>query len=234
MDRTSDPTLTIAERTFLGGFSHVDAVPEAAALIAALDEQASLPAIQWLRTVAAEMLRPLLGARLLDVAAARARSSRALSRLVGAHGLVVGVEASATMVDEARRRTGDGNRRVEFRAGDIGRLDFEDATFDGVGCERMFQDAGVRQPVVVAETSTSTDGGRPTRPPFTAMAAAAERAGVLNADEAQTWLAQLADAGKRGQFFWALTMFAVAGTRPSPSRRPARQNRDIQWRGNNP
>ena len=80
----------------------------------------------------------------------------------------------------------------------------------------------MRQPVVVAETSTSTDGGRPTGPPFTTMAAAAERAGALDAGEAQTWLAQLAAAGKRGQFFWALTMFAVAGDAPTaiPASRP--------------
>ena len=66
----------------------------------------------------------------------------------------------------------------------------------------------------MAETLTSTDGQRPIGPPFTTMAAAAERAGELNAGEADTWLAQLADAGERGQFFWAVTMFAVAGMRP--------------------
>ena len=78
----------------------------------------------------------------------------------------------------------------------------------------MFVDAGMRDPVVVAETLTSTDGRRPTGPPFTTMAAAAERAGALTADDARTWLDQLADAGARGQFFWAVTMFAVAGARP--------------------
>lgn len=45
------------------------------------------------------------------------------------------------------------------------------------------------------------------------MAAAAERTGALSPEEARTWLAQLADAAERGQFFWAVTMFAVAGTR---------------------
>ena len=78
----------------------------------------------------------------------------------------------------------------------------------------LFVDAGMREPVVVAETFTSTDGRRPTGPPFTTMAAAAERTGALSAGEARTWLAQLADAGERGQFFWAVTMFAVAGARP--------------------
>ena len=46
------------------------------------------------------------------------------------------------------------------------------------------------------------------------MAAVAERSGALTADDAERWLAQLADAGARGRFFWAVTMFAVAATRP--------------------
>ncbi len=281
MDNFGDPAVTIAERAPLGGFSHVDADPEATALIAALDEQASLPAIQRLRAAAAEMLRPRLGDRLLDVGCGTGEVVRALAGLVGAHGTVVGVEPSATMLDEARRRTGDGVVGVEFRDGDITRLDFDDAAFDGVTCERvlqhlsapeaaigelvrvtrpggrivvtdtdwgmhaihgadprltarivgfwadtaangwsgrrlpgLFADAGIPEPRVVAETLTSTDGQRPLGPPFTTMAAAAERAGELSAGEADTWLAQLAHAGERGQFFWAVTMFAVAGMRP--------------------
>ena len=171
---------------------------------------------------------------------------RALAGLVGADGTVVGVEPSATMLDEARRRTGDSTLPVEFRSGDISRLDFDDATFDGVTCERVFQHldapdtaigelvrvtrpggrivvidtdwgmhaihgadpdvtarivacwsdnaangwsgrqlpalfagAGVFDPVVVAETFTTTDPLRPTMAPFTTMADAAANAGVI-------------------------------------------------------
>jgi hypothetical protein len=70
------------------------------------------------------------------------------------------------------------------------------------------------KPVVVAETFTSTDPRRPLGPPFTVMAATAHRAGSLTADEADRWLAQLAEAGQGRRFFWAMTMFAVAGVRP--------------------
>jgi SAM-dependent methyltransferase len=214
---------------------------------------------------------------------------RALADLVGAHGIVVGVEPSATMLDEARRRTGDSTLRVGFRSGDITQLDFDDATFDGVMCERVFQhldapdaalaelvrvtrpggrivvidtdwgmqaihgadpqltsravecwssnaangwsgrrlpgifvDAGMREPVVVADTFTTTDARRPMGQPFTTMAAVAERTGALSADEARSWLAQLVAAGAHGQFSWAVTMLAVAGARPWPGRRWAR------------
>ncbi|MGH9274867.1 MAG: hypothetical protein ACRDZU_09495, partial [Acidimicrobiales bacterium] len=78
--------MTIAERAGLESFSHVDALPEADALIAALDEQASLPAIQRLRATTAELLRPRLGARLLDVGCGTGEVVRALAGLVGAHG----------------------------------------------------------------------------------------------------------------------------------------------------
>ncbi|MGH3368400.1 MAG: hypothetical protein ACRDPR_00190 [Nocardioidaceae bacterium] len=61
----------------------------------------------------------------------------------------------------------------------------------------------------------STDPRRPLSAPFPAMAAAAVHADAVTATEAHTWLDQLAHAGQRGQFFWALTMFAVAGTRTS-------------------
>jgi len=272
--------VTIVERAALGGFSHVDADPEAAALIAALDEQASLPAIQRLRATAAELLRPRLGARLLDVGCGTGDVVRALAGLVGAHGTVVGVEPSATMLNEARRRTGDSSLRVEFRGGDIARLDFQDATFDGVTCERVFQHldapetaigelvrvtrpggrivvtdtdwgmhaihganpdvtariigcwsdivangwsgrrlpalfacAGIQDPAVIAETFTTTDPRRPTRAPFTTMAGAAAEAGAITGAQGASWLAELADAGTTGCFFWAVTMFAVGGVR---------------------
>ena len=50
-------------------------------------------------------------------------------------------------------------------------------------------------------------------PPFTTMAALAERSGAITVRR-RTWLAQLAAAGTSGRFFWAVTMFAVGGARP--------------------
>ncbi|MGH8984701.1 MAG: hypothetical protein ACRDY6_12630 [Acidimicrobiia bacterium] len=46
------------------------------------------------------------------------------------------------------------------------------------------------------------------------MATVAHDAGVLTRDEVAARLAQLVDAGHRGEFFWAATMFAVGGRRP--------------------
>jgi ubiquinone/menaquinone biosynthesis C-methylase UbiE/uncharacterized protein YciI len=159
MDHRGHPPVTIAERAALGSFRHVDAEPHAAALIAALDEQASLPAIQRLRATAAELLRPRLGDRLLDVGCGTGEVARTLAGLIGSGGTVVGVEPSVTMLDEARRRTG-AHVPVDFRAGDISRLDFDDATFDGVTSERVFQHLDSPTNAIAELARVTKPGGR--------------------------------------------------------------------------
>jgi SAM-dependent methyltransferase len=78
----------------------------------------------------------------------------------------------------------------------------------------LFAAAGVPNPVVIAETLVSIDADRPLRPPFTLMADVAERSGALDPGDADAWLAQLVEASGDGRFFWAVTMFAAAGSRP--------------------
>jgi SAM-dependent methyltransferase len=270
----------VAEPISLASFSAVDTEPDAAALIAALDEQASIPAIQRLRTTAVEMAGIRTGYRVVDVGCGTGDVARALAATVGAHGWVVGIDPSDTMLAEARRRGATG-LPLEFRAGNVTELDDDDATFDAALCERvlqhvdhpeaamselvrvtrsggrvvatdtdwgmhavhgaepeltdaivdawrdsavnglsgrrlpgLFADAGMCDVTIAAETVTSTDPCRARLPPFTTMAAAAERCGAIAVGDGHVWLAQLAQAGERGRFFWAVTMFAVSGTRP--------------------
>ena len=80
------------------------------------------------------------GDHVLDVGCGVGNEAVAIREVVGATGLVVGVDKSATMVDEARARwrtLSAGN--VEFVQGDATRLDFDDATFDATRCDRVFQ-----------------------------------------------------------------------------------------------
>jgi SAM-dependent methyltransferase len=123
----------------LRGFGAVDAEAAADELVLALDEVASLPAVQRLRAAATELLAPGLGDSILDVGCGTGEVVRTHAGIVGPAGCVVGVEASETMLAEARRRTRDRRLPVEFRRGDATALDVADAAFDGARCERVFQ-----------------------------------------------------------------------------------------------
>ena len=175
-------------------------------------------------------------------AAAPATSPAPSPRRVGPTGTVVGIDASETMLTEARRRTGTTTLPVEFRrrrhhrprrsttplatarcasassstsrpARGHGRARPRHPTrrtdrrhrhrlgtctpstaptrpspprsstagratpptdSSGRRLPALFADAGLRDPIVVAETMTSTDPQRPRSPPFTTMAAVAE------------------------------------------------------------
>ena len=81
----------------------------------------------------------------------------------------------------------------------------------------LFSRAGIHDPTVIAETFTTADPQRPTLAPFTTMADAAANAGAITHAETASWLAELADAGATGSFFWAVTIFAVGGVRHTPN-----------------
>jgi SAM-dependent methyltransferase len=87
----------VADTPGLGSFSSVDADPGAATLVAALDEQASIPAVQRLRTAATELLGARLGRRIVDVGCETGDVARALAGRVGPSGSVLGIDASQTM-----------------------------------------------------------------------------------------------------------------------------------------
>jgi len=267
--------------TDFGSFSQVDATPDAAPFVGALDDIAALPAVQRLRATANELLAVRLGHRLVDVGCGTGDQVRALAAAVGPTGSVIGVDPSELLLAEARRRTGWRAGPIEFRLGDAAHLDVGDASVDGARCERVFQhladpaaamaelvrvtrpggrivvvdtdwgmhalhgadpevtarvlagwnaylstplagrrlpalfsEAGLHHPTVAAETFTILDPTRATRSPFPEMATAATTAGSITPTEADTWLTQLREAGRRGHFLWAATMFAVAATRP--------------------
>ena len=83
--------------------------------------------------------RLLMGLRagdsVLDLACGPGNFSREFARIVGGPGLVVGLDASATMLDRAQddlRNSGLDN--LAFVRGDANRLPFEDAGFDAACC----------------------------------------------------------------------------------------------------
>ncbi len=161
MDYARDAAVTTTSgETTLSSFSAVDAVADTTTLIAALDEQASAPAIQRLRAAATELIKPQGGDRIVDVGCGTGETTRAFARLVGPDGVVIGIEPSATMLTEARWRTIDAALPVEFRADDIRQLELRDAGFDATHCERVLQHVETPDAAMTELVRVTRPGGR--------------------------------------------------------------------------
>ncbi|WP_424211067.1 methyltransferase domain-containing protein [Streptomyces sp. BI20] len=83
-------------------------------------------------------LRP--GARVLDVGCGPGTITADFAHLVGPEGSVVGVDASAEVVEKARAAAAErGARNAEFATGDVYALDFPDDSFDVVHAHQVLQ-----------------------------------------------------------------------------------------------
>jgi SAM-dependent methyltransferase len=82
----------------------------------------------------------------------------------------------------------------------------------------LFNQLGLTDIVVTPITFVSTDYAR-TAPSLylPTLLARAQTAGVITRAEAESWLADLEQRGRSGQFFRALTSFRVYGQKPYPS-----------------
>ena len=106
---------------------------------------------RWRRsTVAAASLRP--GQRVLDVATGTGKLARAAARAVAPDGEVVGLDASAGMLERARRAGAgeEAGARIAWVEGDALAMPFEEAGFDavsiGFGLRNLPDvDAGLRE-----------------------------------------------------------------------------------------
>lgn len=86
----------------------------------------------WRRSVP-----PLAGLRILDAGCGLGHEVQRLAAEVGPGGEVVGLDSSGDFIQEALRRSADGNLPVSFQTGDVHALAFEDGAFDLVRAERV-------------------------------------------------------------------------------------------------
>jgi SAM-dependent methyltransferase len=87
------------------------------------------------RRIARLLLGILPGDTVLDLACGPGNFTRDFARAAGPDGLVVGVDASPTMLTRAVRDTGPERfPQVAYLRGDAGNLPFEDATIDAACC----------------------------------------------------------------------------------------------------
>jgi ubiquinone/menaquinone biosynthesis C-methylase UbiE len=116
-----------------------------AAVDAALDPQAFVRYLQqrqpdkvdFRRGLSYELLEVCEGQHLLDVGCGLGDDVRALARLVGASGSVVGLDQSERLLEAAQRRSEGFAYPVSFVHGDMHHLPFAAASFDGCRAERV-------------------------------------------------------------------------------------------------
>lgn len=121
-------------------YSTLDAQPEAADLIACMRQTAALSGVRDLRGWTRPWLRIPRGQAVLDVGCGLAD---VLIDLAGAHPLrTVGVDVSASMLEQAAADARAAGADVELCQADAGALPFGDATFAAVRCERTLQWVG--------------------------------------------------------------------------------------------
>ena len=77
------------------------------------------------------------GSAVLEAGCGTGKDAVALQALVGPEGRVVGIDSSQVMLSQAVERASKTGSRVEFQLGDVQRLAFDDATFDGIRSSRL-------------------------------------------------------------------------------------------------
>jgi ubiquinone/menaquinone biosynthesis C-methylase UbiE len=134
-------------------FTAVDSQDDPAAWIDVLDRVRREPAYAAYKERISELLRPVRGGRYLEVGTGTGDDALALASRFGAE--VVGVDASSTMVGEARRR---GLATAEVA--DAHDLPFADAAFDGAWADRVFQHLAEPEPALAELVRVTRQGGR--------------------------------------------------------------------------
>jgi len=118
-------------------FARVDLVSDPGFFIRVLDVANREPSIQACKRWMLRLLDVKCGQHILDVGCGVGEDAFALARLVGASGQVTGLDISAAMLAEARRRAAQHRVSVQFLLGDAHHLDFPAATFDACRAERV-------------------------------------------------------------------------------------------------
>jgi len=119
-----------------GEFSAVDR-GDPGALRDYLDAVAADEAVARWKELSFDLMEPCPGAVLVDLGCGSGDDARALAVRVAPGGRVIGIDASRSMIAEARSRSAAGD--VEFVVGDAAALPLGDGAADACRCERVLQ-----------------------------------------------------------------------------------------------
>ena len=142
------------------GYQDVDADPHVSVLVATMAATEAWQATQRLRAWERQHLGLVHGERLLDVGCGRGEAAISLAFDLGTTGELVGIDASAAMLQVARRRSSEAPCPVRFSVGDARSLDEADRSFDVVRCERTLQWLPEPATVVAEFARVLRSGGR--------------------------------------------------------------------------
>jgi SAM-dependent methyltransferase len=121
------------------GYGDVDGDPHTAVLVSSMDATAEWQATRRLRAWERQHLGLVAGERLLDVGCGLGDAAISLASDLGTTGELVGVDASAAMLEVARQRSSGAHCAVRFLVGDARSLEQADDSFDAVRSERTLQ-----------------------------------------------------------------------------------------------
>lgn len=115
-------------------FKDVDRSVDPTSYIDYLDQSNTNERMRLAKRHFISFLKPQKGHALLDIGCGVGHDVHMLADLVGQTGLVVGIDKSQVMIEEAKRRFRRTAAPVEFHAYDAHKLQFDQDCFDGVVC----------------------------------------------------------------------------------------------------
>jgi len=121
------------------GFQETGQSSDAEAAFRWLDRADESPLIRQLKGRMLEVCPVGAGDQVLDVGCGLGHEAQRLARLAGPRGRVVGIDANAAMIAEARRRAAGLDLPVTFEAGDAHEVALPDGTFDLCRTERVLR-----------------------------------------------------------------------------------------------
>lgn len=143
----------------VAGFPDVDHAPDPRALIEFMDTARTLPGVRIAKSVAMQALALRPGQAVADIGCGPGDDAVEMARWVGPTGSVIGIDASETMLAEARRRAPDG-QPVRFVAGDVRDLPLPSESVDRCRADTVLQHVSHPAQAVAEMTRVTRTGGR--------------------------------------------------------------------------